>query len=150
MHDALIVVLDAKVGDVGAGVLIEVVGVAIQDILPVDLHILVALGGALLVIEAQSVQQLVNDHAVSDTFGRIEIEYLAALAPADARPAAGVVALDEQPVLVALLVWPKAYAGAIVILLERLQYDHCLVGRCPKAPFKLQLSHWMCISLATH
>lgn len=150
MHDALVVVLDAKVGDVGACVLVEVVGMAVQDILPVDLHILVALRGALLMVEAQSVQQLVHDHTVSDTFGRIEIQYLAALTPADARPAAGVVALDEQPVLVALFVRPEAYAGAFVIFLECLQYDHCLVGRCAKSPFKLQLSLLRCLCLATH
>lgn len=130
VHNALVVVLHTKVGDVRAGVLVEVVRMAIQDVLPVDLNILVALGGALLMVEAQRVQQLMDNNTVRDTFGRIEIEYLAALTSADARPAAGIVTLDQQPVLVALLIWPEAYAAAFVIFLECLQYNHRLVGRC--------------------
>lgn len=130
MHDALVIVFDAKVGDMCARVLVKIVGVAIQDVLPVDLHVLVALRGALLVIEAERVQQLVHHNAVRDTFGGIQIKYLTALTTTHTGPAAGVVALDQQPVLVALLIRSEAYAGAFVILLERLQNDHGLVGRC--------------------
>lgn len=130
MHDALVIVFNAKVGDMCPRVLVKIVGVAIQDVLPVDLHVLVALRGALLVIEAECVEQLVHHDAVCDTFGGIQIEYLTALTTTHAGPAARVVALDQQPMLVALLIRPEAYAGAFVVLLERLQNDHGLVGRC--------------------
>lgn len=130
VHDALVIIFNAKVGDVCARVFVKVVLVAIRDVLPVDLHVLVALRGALLVIEAKGVQQLVHHNTVGDTFGRIQIEYLATLTTPHAGPAAGVVALDEQPMLVALLIRPEAYAAAFVVLLERLEDDHGLVGRC--------------------
>lgn len=71
MHNALIVILHTKVGDMCARVLVEIVCMAVQDILPVDLNVLVTLRGALLMVEAQSVEQLVNHNAVRDAFGRI-------------------------------------------------------------------------------
>jgi len=135
VHDALVVVLHPEVGDVGAGILVEVVRVPVEDVLPIDLDVLVPLRGALLVVEAECVQQLVHHHAMGDALGRVQVEHLATGAPSDARPAARVVALDENPVLVTLFVRPKADAGAVVVLLEGLQDHHGLVGGCSDGEF---------------
>ena len=75
VHDGGVVVGSVQVVGV---LLVEVVGHPLVDVLPVDPDVAVAVAPGLLVLEAQSVVDLVLDDSVVDTAPPVEREHLSA------------------------------------------------------------------------
>ena len=84
-----------------------------SDVVPVDGDVAVPVGGGLLVVEAEGVEELVGGDPWADTPGA-EVEDLAALPSADVAPAAGPVPPHRQPRLVSSPVRPEPEAGALL------------------------------------
>ena len=109
VHDGGVIVGGVQVVGV---LLLEVVGSAWINVLEVYLDILVTVTPGLLVVEAQSVEQLVLHDAVVHASGSHEREYLAASCPAQ-KGVASTFALNTDVVSL-VLAWHEANAGALV------------------------------------
>ena len=109
VHDGGVVVGSVQV--VG-GLLVEVVGHLRVDVLPVDPDVVVAVAPGLLVLEAQSVVDLVLDDAVVEAALPVEREHLSASLSAQRGEASGSV-LDAD-VVVLVLTGDEADAGTAV------------------------------------
>lgn len=109
VHDGGVVVGSVQVVGV---LLLEVVGILRVDVLPVDPNVAITVAPGLLVIEAQSVVDLVLDDAVVDAALSVERDYLSATCSAHRREASAS-ALDAY-VVVLVATGDKADAGACV------------------------------------
>lgn len=119
MHDAAVVVRNPVIGDRPVVVLSEVVLPARLYILPLYRHPGVAIGGALLMIEAQRVHELVYYRAVPHAARRLEIENLAVADAADGRPASRLRTFYRYVIRVAPLVRAETQTGPVVVILDR-------------------------------
>lgn len=120
MHDTAVVVRYAVVRDGSVVVLLKIVLPAGLDVLPDDPDPLIAIRGALLVIKAERVHELVHDRAVSQTPGRLKINDLALFVLPYVRPAPRARAPHANEVLVAFFVRPEPYARFTVVSLQGL------------------------------
>ena len=109
VHDGGVVVGSVQVVGV---LLVEVVGHLRVDVLPVDPDVVVAVAPGLLVLEAQSMVDLVLDDAVVEAALLVEREDLSASCSSQSRETSGFVLNADVVVLV--LTWDKADAGSAV------------------------------------
>ena len=70
MHDTVVVIRDVERIGVVAVILVEIIFEVVVDIFIVDLHVAVAIGSRLLVVETDRVAQLVNDNAFLEDIKR--------------------------------------------------------------------------------
>ena len=110
VHDGGVVVRSVQVVGV---LLVEVVGTLWVDVLPVDHDVAVAVAPGLLVLEAQSVVDLVLDDAVVEAALPVEREHLPASCSAQSRETSGSVLNADVVVLV--LTGDEAEAGSAVV-----------------------------------
>jgi len=109
VHDGGVVVGSVQVVGV---LLVEVVGHAWLNVLPIDPDVLVAVTPGLLMLEAQSVVYLVLDDAVEHAALPVERQHLPASCPAQARVAS--IPVLKADVLVLVPAGHKADAGFLV------------------------------------
>ncbi|KAG7236936.1 hypothetical protein INR49_032978, partial [Caranx melampygus] len=114
VHDGGVVVGSVEV--VG-GLLVEVVGHLLVDVLPVDPDVLVTVAPGLLVLEAQSVVDLVLDDAVVQAALPVEREHLSASFSAQSGETSSSV-LDTD-VVVLVLTGDEADAGPAVVSFQQ-------------------------------
>lgn len=118
MHHAFIVVWNPVIRHSLVVILIEVVLLTGSDVVPDDRHPLIAIGRALLMIEAECVHKLVDDGPVAQATGILKIHHLALPVVAIIGPAARGIALYDHEVFVTFFVWTEAHACLVVVILE--------------------------------
>jgi len=110
VHDGGVVVRSVQVVGV---LLVEVVGILWVDVLPMDHDVAVAVTPGLLVLEAQSVVDLVLDDAVVEAALPVEREHLHASCSSQSRETSGSVLNADEVILV--LTGDEAEAGSAVV-----------------------------------
>lgn len=119
MHHAPIVVDHPVIGNRLVVVFIKVILLARLNVVPDDRYPLVAIGGALLVIKAERMHELVDDGTVAQTARILEVYHLALTMLANIGPASGALALDSYEVLVAFLVGAETHTRLAVVVFQR-------------------------------
>lgn len=76
VHHTLVVVLHAEITDMSSGIFIEVMSMTGYYILPINFNILISLRRRLLMIESQSMQQLMDNNTMCYTFRCVKIKDL--------------------------------------------------------------------------
>lgn len=120
MHDRLVVVRSSIVGDNRLIILMEIVFMTIGNIFPNNLHMIVTVRCALLVIETSSVQHLVHHDAFLDALWRVNIQLLAAFSfHSNRRPATCFVSGDKNPIDIGWLIRLETQTSSHVKVFNR-------------------------------
>lgn len=95
-------------------------------IFPIDRHPFVAIRGALLMIKAQCVHQLVHDHAMLHASRILQIHHLAAIVPAYQGPTSRRFGLYSDVIDIGFFVGAKTYARVLMVILYGV-FDHLYI-----------------------